>query len=77
MYYIKVSQCRTGYLDWGQPLFYLSKVKKKCEPENIDLTSKKGEVSVPMQDVCNHQISKIMNFPDVIEKCMQLNESER
>ena len=27
------------------------------------------------QNGCNHQISKIMNFPDVIEKCKQLNKS--
>ena len=57
--------------------FDLWKVKKKCEPENIDSTSKKGEISVPMQDVCNHQISKIMKFPEVIEQIKQLNESGR
>ena len=57
--------------------YKLSKVKKKCEPENIDTTSKIGEVSVPMQDVCNHQISEIMKFPEVIEKIKQLNESGR
>ena len=27
------------------------------------------------QNGCNHQISKIMNYPDVIEKCKQLNKS--
>ena len=53
------------------------KAKKECKPEGIDDTTKIGVVSVPMQKVCDHQISKIMDFPEVKEKCQQLNESGR
>ena len=53
------------------------KAKKIRKPQNIDSTSKKGEISVPMQDVCNHQIKNIMDFPEVKEKVRNLNESGR
>ena len=43
----------------------------------VDDTTKIGEVSVPMQNVCDHHISKILKFPEVAEKIQQLNESGR
>ena len=43
----------------------------------VDDTTKIGEVSVPMQNVCDHHISKILKFPEVKEKVQQLNESGR
>ena len=36
---------------------------------------KVGGISVPMQNVCSHQISKCLNFPQVEEKYKQLMES--
>ena len=38
------------------------KLKKKCEPENIDSTTI-GEVSVPMQSVVDHQASSDQMCP--------------
>ena len=43
----------------------------------VDSTTKIGEISVPMQNVCDHQIRKILNFPEVKEKYNQLVESGR
>ena len=53
------------------------RAKKECEPEGVDKTTKIGEISVPMQNVCDHQIRKILNFPEVKEKYNQLVESGR
>ena len=41
----------------------------------VDDTTKVGEVSVPMQNVCDHHISKILKSPAVKEKFQQPNES--
>ena len=53
------------------------KAKKHCRPENIDSTSKIGEVSVPLQNVIDHQISNILDYPEVREKCDRLIQSGR
>ena len=51
-------------------------VKRKCEPKNIDDT-KVGEVSVPLQSVVDHQISKIMEKPYVRDRYDELLKSGR
>ena len=61
------------YVSWEE----VGRAKLKCQPEDIDSTSKVGEVSVPMQNVVNHQIAKILNFPEVQEKYNQLIASGR
>ena len=55
----------------------VSKVKKKCEPKKIDSTTKVGVVQVPMQNVVDHQITKIMEKPYVRERYNDLLKSGR
>ena len=59
------------YLSWEKVM----EAKKKCQPNNIDFTSKIGEVSVPMQDVITHQLSKIMEFSEFRQKYENILES--
>ena len=52
----------------------IRKVKKECEPENIDKDTP-GEVSVPLQSVVDHQSQEIMDLPEVKAKYEKLLES--
>ena len=52
----------------------IRKVKKECEPEDID-TDTLGEVSVPLQSVVDHQSQEIMDLPEVKAKYEKLLES--
>ena len=52
------------------------KIKKKCEPKNIDKDTL-GEVSVPLQDVVDHQSQEIMDLPEVKAKYEKIVESGR
>ena len=61
------------YVSWED----VGKAKLECKPAGVDTTSKVGEVSVPMQNVVNHQITKILNFPEVKDKYNQLIASGR
>ena len=49
------------YVSWHQILV----AKKECAPKGVDKTTKVGKVSVSMQNVCDHHISKILNSLEV------------
>ena len=61
------------FVSWEQILL----AKRKCEPEDIDKTTTVGVIQVPLQNVIDHQISKIIEKPDVREKYDQLVQSGR
>ena len=52
-------------------------VKRKSEPKDVDSTSKTGVISVPMQNVVDHQIAKILEKPYVRENFDNLMKSGR
>ena len=52
-------------------------VKRKSEPKDVDSTSKTGVISVPMQNVVDHQIAKILEKPHVRENFDNLMKSGR
>ena len=58
------------YVSWYQ----IDKIKKKCQPKNIK-KDVNGEVSVPLQDVVDHQAQEIMDLPEVRAKYDKLVES--
>ena len=59
-------------VSWTQ----IVKIKAKSEPKNIK-KDKLGEVSVPLQDVVDHQSQQIMDLPEVKAKYEKLVESGR
>ena len=61
------------FVSWHDVL----KVKKKCEPKDIDSKTKVGVVQVPMQSAVNHQLTKIMEKPYVRERYNDLLKSGR
>ena len=60
------------YVSWHE----IDRVQKLVRPKGIDDT-KKGEISVPLQSVVDHQSTNIMELPDVKEKYQKLVDSGR
>ena len=50
------------FVSWHDVL----KVKRKSETKDIDSTTKVGVVHVPMQNVVNHKVTKIMEKPYIL-----------
>ena len=61
------------FVSWEQILL----AKRKHEPKDIDDKTTVGVIQVPLQNVVDHQISKIIEKPDVREKYDELVQSGR